>query len=139
VASPAPTEEGRRAGVENGQHDPSVAIGARHIDDDVGFIVPVGSPLARAGDSAGLDAGRAGLEVVFVGDGGEGAEEEIGGVSHHGTPSRRDLVLGKEFIEFAEGVVDGDGVAEFLNVTDEDGGEIGLFEFFLAVDSVLAA
>ena len=111
---------------------PSVAIGPRHIDDDAGFVVQVGSPLAWAGDSAGL-------EVVFVGDGGEGAEEEIGGVSHHGTPSRRDLVLGKEFIEFAEGVVDGDGVAEFLNVTDEDGGEIGLFEFFLAVDSVLAA
>ena len=54
---------------------PSVAIGARHIDDDAGFVVQVGSPLAWAGDSAGLDAGRADLEVGFVGDGGEGAEE----------------------------------------------------------------
>jgi hypothetical protein len=40
--------------------------------------------------------------------------------------SRGDLVTSLEFVEFAEGAVDGDGGAEFLEFTDELGGNIGL-------------
>jgi len=75
----------------------------------------------------------------FVLDGGEGAEEEIGGVGHDGAAARSDLVPGEEFIEFAERMVDGDGVAEFLDVTDEDGGEVSQVECFLVVSGVFGA
>jgi hypothetical protein len=36
-------------------------------------------------------------------------------------------------------VVDGEGIAEFLNVADENGGEIGLIEFCLAFGGVPGA
>ncbi len=74
-----------------------------------------------------------------MGDGGEGAEEEIGGVGHDGGAAGSDLVAGLELIEFAEGMVDVGGGAEFLDVTDEDGGEIGLVEVFLKQSGVFGA
>jgi len=80
-----------------------------------------------------------GLEAVIAGDGGEGAEEEIGGIGHDGGAAGSDLVAGLELIEFAEGMIDGDGIAEFLDVTDEGRGEVGLIEFFVAVGGVLGA
>jgi len=80
-----------------------------------------------------------GLEEVIAGDGGEGAEEQVAGVGHDGGAARRDLVAGLELIEFAERVIDGERVAELLDVPDESGGEVGLVEFFLAVCSVFGA
>jgi hypothetical protein len=94
----------------------SVAAWARKIDDDLSLV---------------------GASFVF--DGGEGAKEEIGGVSHDGTAARSDLVPGEEFVKFAEGMVDGDGIPEFLDVADEDSGEVGLIEFFLMVGGVFGA
>jgi hypothetical protein len=96
----------------------SVAVGARHIDDDV-------------------------LEVTgwigFEGDSGEGAEEEVGGVGHDGGATRADFVTGLELIEFAEGMVDVGGGAEFLDVADERGGEVGLVEILLEQSGVFGA
>jgi len=80
-----------------------------------------------------------GLDAAIAGDGGESAEEETGSVGHDGGAARIDLVPGLEFIEFAKRVVDGDGVAEVLDVADENGGEVGLIEFCLAVGGVLSA
>jgi len=75
----------------------------------------------------GLFADRIG----FVFDGGEGAEEEVGGVSHDGGAAGSDFVTGLELIEFAEGMVDVGGGAKFLDVTDEGGGEVCLVEVLL--------
>jgi hypothetical protein len=36
-------------------------------------------------------------------------------------------------------VIDGDSIAEFLDVADENGSEVGLIQFFLAVGKVLGA
>ncbi len=80
-----------------------------------------------------------GLEVVIAGDGGERTQEQVAGVGHDGGAARRDLVAGLELIEFAEGMIDGDGVAELLDVPDEGRGQVGLVEFFLAVCSVFGA
>ncbi len=77
-----------------------------------------------------------GLEVVIAGDGGESAQEQVAGVGHDGGAARRDFVAGLELIEFAEGMIDGERVAELLDVADENGGEVGLIEFLLAVGSV---
>ncbi len=60
-----------------------------------------------------------GLEVVIAGDGGERTQEQVAGVGHDGGAARRDFVAGLELIEFAEGMIDGDGVAELLDVPDE--------------------
>jgi len=79
------------------------------------------------------------LEAVIAGDGGEGAKEEVGGIGQDGGTAGSDLVAGLELIEFAEGMIDGDRVAEFLDVADENGGEVGLIQFFVAVGSVLGA
>src|SRR5438477_849398 len=109
------------------------------------------TPIARRALNAGavfgirpvseveLDALLPGLDGVALGDGGKGAEEETGGVSHDGGAARSDFVAGLKLIEFAERVVDGDGVAEFLNVPDENGSEVGLIEFFLAFGEMLGA
>ena len=80
-----------------------------------------------------------GLEVVIAGDDGEGAQEQVTGVGHDGGAARRDFVAGLELIEFAEGMIDGDGVAELLDVPDEGRGKVGLIEFFLVVCSVFGA
>ncbi|HYT19227.1 MAG TPA: hypothetical protein VEW05_03245 [Candidatus Polarisedimenticolia bacterium] len=80
-----------------------------------------------------------GLDAAIAGDGGEGAEEETGGVSHDRSAARSDFVSGLELIEFAEGVVDGHGIAEFPDVADENGSEVGLMEFFLGVGGVFGA
>jgi len=69
--------------------------------------------------------------IGFEGDGGEGAEEEVGGVGHDGGAARSDLVTGLELIEFAEGMVDVGGGAEFLDVTDKAGGEVSVVEILL--------
>src|SRR6266566_5353452 len=79
------------------------------------------------------------LSVLLGVDGGEGAQEQIGGVGHDRSAARGDLVPGLEFIEFAEGVVDVGGGAEFLDVTDEGGGEVGLVEVLLALSGVFVA
>src|SRR5207302_1593570 len=95
-------------------------------------------PLARRALNAGavfgispvaeveLDALLPGLDGVALGDGGKCAEEEASGVGHDGSAARSDFVAGLELIEFAKRVVDGDGIAEFLDVADENGSEIGL-------------
>jgi hypothetical protein len=80
-----------------------------------------------------------GLGGVIAGDGGESAEEEIGGVGHDGGAAGSDLVAGLELIEFAEGVVDVCGGAEFLDVADENIGEVGLVEVSLAFGGVFGA
>jgi len=77
--------------------------------------------------------------MEFVFDGGEGAEEQVGGVGHDGGTARGDLVTSLEFVEFAEGAVDGDGGAEFLGFTDELGGDVGLVEVFPAEGGVTGA
>ncbi len=107
--------------MEDGRHGMVglVAVGARHIKDKL--------------------LGLIGLRVGFVGDGGEGAEEEIGSVGHDGGAAGSDFVAGLELIEFAEGMVDVGGGAEFLNVTDEGGGEVGLVEVLLEQSGVFGA
>ncbi len=97
----------------------SVAVGLRHIDDDA------------PGPVFGT--------VGFVFDGGEGAEEEVGGVSHDGGAAGSDFVTGLELIEFAEGMVDVGGGAKFLDVADEGGGEVGLVEILLEQSGVFGA
>ncbi len=77
--------------------------------------------------------------MVIAGDGGESAKEQVASVGHDGGAAGRDFVAGLELIEFAERVVDSERIAEFLDVPDEDRGEVGLVEFFLAVRSVFGA
>jgi hypothetical protein len=80
-----------------------------------------------------------GLHAGIAGDDGEGPKKETGGVGHDGGATRIDLVAGLELIEFAERVVDCDGVAEFLDVADENGSEVGLVQVSLMFGSVLGA
>jgi len=96
-----------------------VTVGAGHVDDDALVL--------------------AGRGIGFVFDGGEGAEEEIRGIGHDGGAAGSDFVAGLELIEFAEGVVDVGGGAEFLDVPDEGGGEVGLVEVFLVFGGVFGA
>jgi len=101
-----------------------------------------GVRLARwARDVADLDDGDLfhELETIFAVDGGEGAEEEVGGVGHDSGAAGSDLVVGLELIEFAERVIDVGGGAEFLDVTDEGGGEVGLVEVLLEQSGVFGA
>jgi hypothetical protein len=79
------------------------------------------------------------LRVEFLLNGGEGAEEEAAGKGHNGGVAGSDLVAGLEFIEFPEGVVDVDGGAEFLDVADEGGGNVGLIEVLLEQSGVFGA
>jgi hypothetical protein len=102
-----------------------------------------------AGNGAGVRIGPAGevehrvlllgRKAIVAGDGGESAEEEAASVGHDGGAAGSDLVAGLELIEFAEGVVDVGGGAEFLNVTDEGGGEVGLVEVPLMFGGVFDA
>jgi hypothetical protein len=102
----------------------------------------IGFSAGWARDIAGLEARRICIlkfEVIFAVDGGERAEEQVASVGHDGGAAGSDFVAGLELIEFAEGVVDVGGGAEFLDVTDEGGGEVGLVEVFLEQSGVLGA
>jgi len=77
--------------------------------------------------------------IGFEGDGGEGAEEEVGGVGHDSGAAGSDLVVGLELIEFAERVIDVGGGAKFLDVADEGGGEVGLVEVLAVFGGVSGA
>ncbi|SRR6266852_4540291 len=102
-----------------------------------------------AGDVAGLYAdnrvipddlwGLVVWGVEFVFDGEEGTQEQVTGVSHDGGAAGSDLVVGLELIELAEGMVDVGGGAEFLDVTDKGGGEVGLVEVLLEKSGVPGA
>jgi hypothetical protein len=92
------------------------AVGFRHVNDDL-----------------------LGVAINLLLDGGKGAEEQVTGVSHDGSASRRDPVVGLELVEFTEGMVDVGGGTKFLDVADEGGSEVGLVELFLAFGSVLEA
>src|SRR5216684_6101538 len=96
-----------------------VTVGAGHVDDDALVL--------------------AGCGIGFVLDGGEGTEKQTGGVGHDGGAAGSDFVAGLELIEFAEGMVDVGGGAEFLDVTDEGGGEVGLVEVLLEQSRVFGA
>jgi len=80
-----------------------------------------------------------GLAINLLLDGGEGAEEQVTGVSHDGSASRGDSVVGLELVEFTEGMVDVGGGTEFLDGADKGSGQVRLVEFFLAFGSVLGA
>ena len=69
--------------------------------------------------------------MEFAFDGGEGAEEKIGGVGHDGCAARVDLVPGLELIEFAQGAIDHHSGAEFPSVADEGCSQVGLIEVLL--------
>ncbi len=90
-----------------------VAVGTRHIDDDAGVVIPVGPPLAWARDSAGFQAGRVGLEFVFVANGGKGAEEQVAGIGHDGGTARGDAVVSFEKEEPRKETIDVRGGGEF--------------------------
>ena len=86
--------------------------------------MPVRRPLAWTRHIAGLDARKAGLEFVFVVDGGEGAEKQIAGVGHDGGTARGDAVVSLEKEEPREETVDVRGGGEFGELAGEVAGEI---------------
>jgi len=88
--------------------------------------------LAWAGDIARLKSGRAGLGVVFVADGGEGAEQQVAGVGHDGGTARSDAVVGFEQEQPRKETVDIRGEGEFGELAGEVAGEIFGMAFFLA-------
>ena len=65
------------------------------------------------------------LWMEFVFNRREGAKKKAAGISHDGAAARRDFVAGEEFVEFAEGTVDGDGRSELGGVADEACGDFG--------------
>src|SRR2546428_1967852 len=77
--------------------------------------------------------------VFFGVDGGEGAEEQIGGVGHDGGAARGGLVPGLELIEVPEGGVDVGGGAEFAAVTGEGGSEVRPVQVLVALGRVCVA
>jgi len=82
----------------------SVAIGARHIDDDSRWLV-------------GFGAG-------FVLDGSLGVKELVGDVSHNGSTARGDAAFGDKHQELGEKLVDVNGGLELEGRTEEFGGEV---------------
>ncbi|HEV1993967.1 MAG TPA: hypothetical protein VGR03_06535 [Candidatus Acidoferrum sp.] len=98
----------------------------------VGLALRWGCERSGRGMSAELDAGRAGLEVVFVVDGGEGAEEQVAGVGHDGGAARGDAVVGFEKEEPRKKTVDVRGGGEFGELASEVAGEIVGVAFFPA-------
>jgi hypothetical protein len=62
--------------------------------------------------------------MEFVFDGGEGAEDEVGGVGHNGGAARGDAVFGLEAEEAREEFTDGDGGLKIGETFSEGGGEI---------------
>jgi len=97
----------------------SVAVGARHINDD----------------ALGLVAGRIG----FVFDGGEGAEKEVADVGQDGGAARGDAVLRKKAEEIGEDLVEVRSRFELRELAEEGGGEVGLLEADRAGDDVFGA
>jgi hypothetical protein len=96
----------------------SITLGAREIPDDL--LLGVG-------------------RMEFTVDGREGAEKQTAGIGHDRRAAGRDFVAGQEFVEFAEGVVDGDRGSKFLSVTDEGGGEVDGVAVFLVKGGVFEA
>jgi hypothetical protein len=92
-----------------------------------------------AWEIAEVDLDNLVLGMEFALHGGEGTEEEIGGVGHDGGAAGVDLVPGLEFIEFAEGAIDNDSGAEFLGPADEGCSQVGLFKVLPVLDSMLGA
>jgi hypothetical protein len=82
-----------------------------------------------AWEIAEVDLDNLVLGMEFALNGGEGTEEEIGGVGHDGGAAGLDLVPGLEFIEFAEGAIDNDSGAEFLGPPDEEMMELEVCRF----------
>jgi hypothetical protein len=81
----------------------SVAVGAGHVEDDLYRVV---------------------LAVGFALDGRKGAEKEIADIGQHSGTARSDLIVGEEFIQFAEGVVDAGSGLEILGLACEGRGEL---------------
>jgi hypothetical protein len=96
----------------------SIADGAGAVHDD-GDVVVVG--------------------VGFVVDGGEGAQEQIADIGQNRGATRSNLVLGKESVEFAEGIVDAHGGLKFFGLAGKGCGEIGEFAVLLLADGVTEA
>jgi hypothetical protein len=93
----------------------SVTDGAGHIQDDVDVVV---------------------VAVDFAVDGGEGAEEQVADVGQHSGTARGDLIVGKEFIQFAQGMVDASRGLEILGLACEGRGEfneVTLFALLIGV------
>ena len=98
------------------------------------------SGLARSGNEYGLKrrlgwrlSNRRGgvgdpCGVVSV-DGGEGAEEQAVDVGKDGGATRGNAVLGEEFVEVAEGVVDALGGLKALGAANERLIDVALFGF----------
>jgi hypothetical protein len=95
--------------------------------------------VGRAGEIAEVDLGDFVFGVEFFFDGGEGAEEEVAGVSHDGGAARVDAIFGFEMEEAGEEVVDGDGGFEFSETGGESGGEVSLLDTDDVGDSVFGA
>ena len=79
------------------------------------------------------------LGMEFALDGGEGAEEKIGGVGHDGGAAGLDAVVGLEVKEAGEEVIDGDGGLEFGETGDEFGGEVGGVVAFVPTAGMIEA
>jgi hypothetical protein len=62
--------------------------------------------------------------MEFVFDCGEGAEDEIGGISHYGSAAWGDAVFGLKAEEAGEEFADGDGGLEIGQSGGEGGGEV---------------
>ena len=76
------------------------------------------------GEIAKVDLDNFVIGMEFVLNGGEGAEEQVAGVSHAGGTARVDAVFGLEKKEAREELVDGDGGLEFGETSGEGGGKI---------------
>ena len=90
------------------------AVGAGHVEDDLG----------------GGNGGR------FAVHGGEGAEEQVADIGQDSGTARGDLVVGKELVQFAEGMVDAGGGLESLGLACEGGSkfsEVTLFALLISV------
>jgi len=83
----------------------SVALGAREIEDNL-----LGAVVRR---------------VKFAVDDGEGAEEQIGGVSHDRGPTRGDAAFGLMEQQAGQEVVDRDGGLELAETLSQESGEVG--------------
>src|SRR5229473_5183489 len=79
----------------------AIAVGAGHVEDDLG------------------------RPVVFLGNGWEGAEELVGDVGKDGGTAGGDFVLGEEEKQSREEVVDLGGGGEVVEVGGEGGGDFG--------------
>jgi hypothetical protein len=70
------------------------------------------------------------VAVGFMVDGGEGAEEQIADIGQDSGTARGDLIVGKEFIQFAEGMVDAGCGLEILGLACECRGEFNEVTLF---------